>query len=138
MINSILNYLENMCYLMSTIDVDLVNLIKNELFYASKERNAIYIMGNGISSATSEHFANDLAKKASEYLVNNLGFRVNAITLTEPMPFLTAVANDMSLEEIFVESLKLNSKENDILFVSSLSKPHTNIIKAFNMQEKKD
>ncbi len=124
------NYLESIRRLVLTTNVELISMIKNELLQAGKDRNTIYTIGNGISSATSEHFANDLAKKASEHLVNHSGYRLNTIILTEPMSFVTAVANDLSLEDIFVESLKSGSRKNDLLFIFSSLKPHENIIKA--------
>ncbi len=135
--NVFIDYLESICRLILVTNVEAISLIKKELLRAGKNRNTVFIIGNGISSAISGHFANDLAKKASENLVIDFGYRLNALVLTESMPFLTAVANDQSLEDIFVESLKLNSHEEDLLFILSSSRPHENIIKAVRYAKEK-
>lgn len=79
--------------------------VTGELLAAHGRGSRIYIMGNGGSAATASHFACDLAKGCS--VGGRAGFRVSS--LTDAVPTLTAIANDLAYEELFREQLRTSS-----------------------------
>lgn len=96
------------------------------LHEAREADRQIFVCGNGGSAATASHFANDLGKGAS--LGRSKRFRV--LSLTDNVPWMTALANDTDYSEIFVEQLKNFARPGDVLVVFSGSGNSPNIIKA--------
>ena len=98
-----------------------------EQFAAARERDAqIFLCGNGGSGATASHLANDLGKGAS--LDQARRFRV--IALTDNVPWMTALANDISYDVIFAEQLRNLARPGDVLLAISGSGNSANIIQA--------
>jgi len=60
-----------------------------------KKSKLVYLCGNGGSSATASHFANDLKKMCN----------INAICLSDNTPLLTAIANDISYIKVFQQQI---------------------------------
>ncbi len=83
-------------------------------------------MGNGGSAATAAHFANDLS----------LGPRVfggkayRAISLTDNTALMTAAANDLGYDSVFVEQLKTLLGTGDVVIAISASGDSPNVIRA--------
>jgi len=80
---------------------------------------AIYFIGNGASASMASHFAADVAK--------NAGIRTNVFTDTA---LITALANDISYEEVYAEPLRWNMKAGDMLVAISSSGNSPNIVRA--------
>src|SRR5438477_9535061 len=79
-----------------------VRSVVDRLFEAWRERRTTYIIGNGGSASTASHMMNDLNKMTS----CDGAPRFRAIALTDNVPYMTAVGNDIEYAEIFVEQLK--------------------------------
>ena len=62
----------------------------------------IFVCGNGGSASTASHFACDIVKGASF----NRASRFRIMALTDQLPTLTAYANDVSYDCVFVEQLQ--------------------------------
>lgn len=86
----------------------------------------IFICGNGGSAATASHFANDLGKGAS--LGRSERFRV--MSLTDNIPWITSLANDLDYSQIFVEQLKNFADVGDLVLAFSGSGNSPNVIEA--------
>lgn len=80
----------------------------------------IYIIGNGGSASTANHFANDLVKMC--------GFR--AISLCANEAIVMAYANDNGYENIFVDQLRVFLDREDLLITISGSGTSKNIVRA--------
>lgn len=93
-----------------------------------KKRNYIYIIGNGGSASTANHFANDLVKLAG----------VKAISLCSNEAIVMAYANDNGYENIFIDQLKVFLKPNDMLITISGSGTSPNIVKAIEYAKKNE
>jgi D-sedoheptulose 7-phosphate isomerase len=111
------------------------NLNKGEIFTfidlmedAYKNEKFVYVIGNGGSAANASHFAQDLAK-GTKISVDSPK-RLKALSLTDNLPFITALGNDEGYESIFVEQLKTYAKNGDYLVAISGSGNSPNIIKA--------
>jgi len=86
------------------------------LYGAWKDGQQVFLAGNGGSAATATHFASDLAKFTS--VEGKKGFR--AIALTDNVPLLTAITNDLGWENAYVEQLKNLMNKGDVLIVISV------------------
>lgn len=87
----------------------------------------IFFAGNGGSAATASHFANDVAIGNNDY---QQPFR--AISLTDNMPIITAISNDVGYEEIFVRQLRVLGKKGDVLVGISASGNSPNLLRALD------
>ena len=92
-----------------------------DVFLKVKENNGrIFFLGNGASSAFANHMALDFSKNA----------KVLAHSLSDSA-LLTALANDFSFEEVFVEFLKIERiSTKDLVITISSSGNSSNIIRS--------
>jgi len=109
-----------------SIDIESLQRIANLLDQTIKDGSTIFSCGNGGSSAISEHFVCDFLKGAS----TNTNIQPLIHSLTSNTPTLTAVANDISYDDIFSFQLKKYANENDILICVSSSGNSPNIVKS--------
>ena len=101
---------------------DLIDAIRDV-----RERDGqIFVVGNGGSAATASHFAVDLGKGAS--LGAERRFRV--LSLTDNVPWITALGNDLSYEDVFVEQLRNYARAGDLLLAFSGSGNSENVLRA--------
>tara|TARA_B110000003_G_scaffold151884_1_gene152619 strand:+ start:478 stop:1095 length:618 start_codon:yes stop_codon:yes gene_type:complete len=98
---------------------DFFNLLVKKTFETKKNNGRMFFFGNGASASFSNHMALDWIKNA----------KVLSYTLSDST-FLTALANDYSYEECFLEFLKMNfPTKNDIIITTSSSGNSSNIVK---------
>jgi len=79
----------------------------------------IYLIGNGASASMASHIAADLAKNA----------HVHTQVFTD-LALITALANDLSYEEVFAEALRRRMEAGDLLVAISSSGQSENILRA--------
>jgi D-sedoheptulose 7-phosphate isomerase len=92
-----------------------------------RDRDAqLFVVGNGGSAATASHFAVDLGKGAS--IGAERRFRV--LSLTDNVPWITALGNDLSYADVFVEQLIGLYRPGDLLFAISGSGNSPNVLRA--------
>lgn len=93
----------------------------------------IYIFGNGGSSATASHVAGDYLKG----ITFGMEKRLRIICLSDNIPGLMAIANDISYDDIFVEQLKNFIKSGDLVIGISGSGNSENVLKSLNLAKEK-
>ncbi len=99
-----------------------------DMVAAVRERGGQLILcGNGGSAATASHLANDLGKGAS---YGRQGPRFRVLALTDNVPWITALANDVSYDVIFSEQLRNIGQAGDVLLAISGSGNSRNILEA--------
>lgn len=98
------------------------------------KKKTIYIIGNGGSAAKASHLAQDFSKGL--ILDQNINHRVKAISLTDNVPYITALANDIGYEHIFSSQLRTFAEEGDCLLAISGSGNSRNIINAVEIAKK--
>lgn len=103
-----------------------VQAVAEALLAAWRARRHVFLLGNGGSAATASHMMNDLNKFVS--VPGRRRFR--AIALTDNMPLLTAVGNDLGYAEVFVEQLQNLLEPGDTLIALSASGNSPNVIRA--------
>ena len=103
---------------------NLVDLLMN----ARKNKQGIFVVGNGGSAATASHLSMDLGKGTLRNPVDNTRFRINS--LTDNLPYLTAWANDFDYEQVFEQQLRNLSSSGDMGIGISASGNRPNILRA--------
>lgn len=97
-----------------------------EAILAARERGAqIYFIGNGGSAATASHFANDIAIGCRSW---DKPFR--AMSLTDNVPVMTAIANDYGYDHVFTLQLKALMRSGDVVVAISASGNSPNVVSA--------
>jgi D-sedoheptulose 7-phosphate isomerase len=94
-----------------------------EAWHAGRQ---IIVFGNGGSAMTALHFVTDWNK--SVFLAGRRPFRGRS--LVDNMGLITAYANDMSYQDVFVEQLKNVLMPGDLVIAISGSGNSTNVIRA--------
>jgi len=84
----------------------------------------IFVCGNGGSAATASHFACDIVKGASF----NRSSRFRIMALTDQLSTLTAYANDVGYEAVFLEQLKNFAVRDDLFMAISGSGNSANVV----------
>ena len=78
-----------------------------------KNNNIIYTCGNGGSSSLADHFTCDFIKQTN----NKTNLKVKSISLASNFSLISAIANDISYDDIFSFQVEKLCKRNDILFL---------------------
>jgi len=118
-------YLENLEAVLRSLDVEAVARVIDLLLEALRLDRAVYILGNGGSAATASHLANDLlaATRGSERAFRVWSLSANVATLT-------AAANDLGYDQIFVEQLRGRLRADDLVIAISASGNSPNVLRA--------
>lgn len=103
-----------------------IKILSNEIFEAIKRGNNVWLIGNGGSASTAEHFETDLAFVRH----NNLRSYPTVTALTANSSLVTATSNDISYEDLFGVIVARRGKSDDILITISASGNSPNILNA--------
>ena len=126
-------YIKIKDYLLKQIDKKSLDRIINAILDANRNQRNLFSCGNGGSASTAEHLSCDFSKGSCTN--TNLNFKV--FSLNSNVALMTAVANDISYEDIFSYQLNRLGKVNDVLIVFSVSGMSKNIIKCVKIAKKK-
>lgn len=123
------DYLDKLKAELDSLDIKGIKKAADILFDAWKNNRQVFIFGNGGSAATASHFACDLGKGtlAGSYDKTERRFRV--ISLTDNVSTITAYANDLSYDDIFVQQLKNLVQEGDVVIAITGSGNSVNVLK---------
>ena len=124
MTDSIAQYRERVNAEYAAVELAPVQEFIDLLTVARAQGRTVFTAGNGGSAATASHFATDLLKGAS-YLQPT---RFKVLALTDSVPTITAYANDVSFDVVFVEQLTNFAQPGDILVTISGSGNSPNIL----------
>ncbi|MBR4195992.1 MAG: SIS domain-containing protein [Synergistaceae bacterium] len=122
-------YIDTEIRILQSLNIDELNAAANAVTDCRKRGGTVYTIGNGGSAATASHMAVDLGKGANEKPgPEGNFFRVEC--LADNVPTITAIANDISYDDIFVFQLERKLKPGDLLIAISGSGNSPNIVKA--------
>ncbi len=130
------NYVTYLEKSIDSVDVSQVETFINLLYDAYKTRKMVFVIGNGGSAATASHLAQDLAKGTRTNLEQK--DRIKALSLTDNLPFVTALGNDDGYDTIFEQQLRTFASPGDILVSISGSGNSPNIIRAVEWATKNE
>ncbi|TCP22665.1 D-sedoheptulose 7-phosphate isomerase [Scopulibacillus darangshiensis] len=128
------NYKADFIAALGNLDFSDVNEIYQVIEKARRNRQQVFVIGNGGSAASAAHWGCDFGKGI------NVGDseRLKITTPVDGMTTLTALANDISYDDIFKEMLKNQISENDVVIALSVSGDSENLIKALDFAKKKN
>jgi D-sedoheptulose 7-phosphate isomerase len=112
-----------------TIDLIDCEKVHQAIEWFRDARNSgatIFTCGNGGSASTASHFGCDIVKGASF----NKPQRFRIMPLTDPLPTLTAYANDVGYDYVFVEQLRNFARAGDVFMAISGSGNSPNVLRA--------
>ena len=128
------NYKKRLFDLIESTDINKMTEVIELMINAFKINSTIYVCGNGGSAATASHMQADFSF-FTRYFTD---FRPKVKALTDNLPLISAIGNDKSFDQIFVEQLKGNFKKGDILICISASGNSKNLINAVDYVKKND
>ena len=120
------SYIKKLKNLLDIIDETVVAQIIDEIEKTVENKSRFYIIGNGGSSATASHMANDLAVGLKRRDIVS----IDAISLGDNAAVTSAIANDIGYENIFYMQLKDVLNPDDVILAISCSGNSPNIVKA--------
>lgn len=120
------DYINEEMNVVKSLNLDDINAVMNVLEDARLSDKRIFICGNGGSAATASHYCCDFNKGVSE----NQKQKYNFECLSDNVPTMMAVANDISYDEVFRFPLKNKMKPGDIFIGISGSGNSKNVVNA--------
>ena len=124
--NLIMSYFDREIETIKELDIGAINESVSAIWSAYEREATIYIFGNGGSAATASHFVCDFNKGISE----NRDKKFNFMCLSDNVPTMMAIANDVSYDEIFRYQLNKKLKPTDLVIGISGSGNSKNVINA--------
>ena len=106
-------------------EISTIEKIAKAVISAYKRGNKVILCGNGGSAADAQHIACEFVGGLSKDRRP-----LAAIALTTNSSIITAIANDMSFDEIFDRQIQAIGHKGDILIAISTSGNSPNVIKA--------
>jgi D-sedoheptulose 7-phosphate isomerase len=116
------------------VGVEQIAHIAELILECTLNGNSIWILGNGGSASTAEHFETDL----SFVRHNTKNLKIKASALTSNSALITAIANDIGFEYIFSHQLLRKAIKGDLCIVISASGNSSNLIQAIKVAKQID
>lgn len=113
---------------LGTVSPDAVQTVTDALFAAYERGSMVFVIGNGGSAANASHFAQDLAKGTLDHPEQRK--RLRALSLTDNLPYISALGNDEGYDTVFVQQLRTFGSEGDLLLAITGSGNSPNIVRA--------
>lgn len=122
------SYFSNLAELLNTSDLS-ISLLAKEIVAHIRNDKSIWIMGNGGSASTAEHFETDLSfvRRGNDFP------QIKAFALSSNSALITAIANDIGFEHIFSHQLIRKASRGDICIFISASGSSPNLLQAMNV-----
>lgn len=124
-------YFDEVSALLPT-QLDALQQIIQQLIQAIENGSSIWIIGNGGSASTANHFEVDLS-----YVRLTDSTTIKAKSLCSNTAVITAIGNDIGFENVFSHQILRQGIEGDICFAISASGNSPNLIKAFGAAKSK-
>ena len=121
-------YFKYLKKILDLIDLDSLGRLVNEFEETRSKMNTIFVAGNGGSAATATTMANDIGFDILKKARIDEAFKVFA--LTDNTSVITAIANDVGYENVFLNQLRIHYRKGDKLLVISASGNSVNLIRA--------
>ena len=123
-------YFEELKKILSRVNKKDIEEITEIIHKAYLNERTIFILGNGGSASTASHFACDLGKGtlSKVYDINEKRFRV--VSLTDNIATISAYANDLSFDDVFIQQLRNLVHKGDMVIAITGSGNSKNVVKA--------
>jgi D-sedoheptulose 7-phosphate isomerase len=121
-------YLDELKRCADAISREHVAEIIGYLEEAYREGRQVFIIGNGGSAATASHMACDLGNWILPEEGRETGQRLRVMSLTDNVPWITALGNDRGYEHVFSEQLRSLARPQDLVIAISGSGNSPNVL----------
>lgn len=123
-------YFRELTQIFGKISTKDITAITDIIYKAYANERTIFILGNGGSAATASHFACDLGKGTLSRVYDQNEKRFKVVSLTDNVATISAYANDLSFDDIFVQQLRNLIHKGDVVIAITGSGNSKNVIKA--------
>ena len=130
------NYFKRLNSIFDNIDYKKIQKFENIFNEKRIKGNTIFVFGNGGSASTATTISNDLGFDILKKTKTKSTFKF--LCLNDNTSVLTAIANDVGYENIFINQLKIHYKKGDIALILSASGNSDNLVKAAQWLKKKE
>lgn len=124
------NYLKTLKKEIDTLKHEDIVKAVDVLFDAWKKGKQVFIFGNGGSASTASHFACDLGKGTLQRVYDPKEKRFRVMSLTDNVAIMTAFANDLGYDDVFVQQLNNLVNSGDVVIGITGSGNSPNVVKA--------
>ena len=131
------DYFAKLLGLIYIMDQESIEKMIMDLWDSYQKEKLVYIIGNGGSAATATHMAFDITNSTVLDRKNPQERRFKTMSITDNTPWITALGNDISFDDIFIEPLKTFLEKDDSVIAISGSGNSPNLIKAIEYAEGK-
>ena len=133
-------YLDRLRAELARIDAAALERWADFVFDAWSRGGTLFLAGNGGSAAAASHLSVDLGKGtvATDRLRDESHRRLRVVSLTDNVPWITAVANDLDYEQVFVQQLMSAAVSGDALMAFSGSGNSPNVLAAVDWANRHD
>ena len=119
-------YFDKLKKTLDEIDTGSINTAVDILLQCREKGGTMYIFGNGGSAANASHIAGDFLKGISYGMEK----RFKTHCLNDNIAGTTAITNDLSYDEVFIEQLKTYLSPGDVVIGISGSGNSENVVRA--------
>ncbi|CCQ72091.1 SIS domain-containing protein [Magnetospira sp. QH-2] len=119
-------YADRLAHALKSIDRSKLDQAGQRLAAAYENGGRLYVCGNGGSAAIADSFVGDHAKLVQ----SDTHLKPRIISLSSNIPMLTAIANDLSYDDVFLYPLRSDARPGDLLLVISSSGNSENVVRA--------
>ena len=127
-------YIERINFIFKNIDLKNLSKLEKEFLDLRKKNSTLFVFGNGGGAATAMTMANDLG---FDVLKKTRKKTFKIISMNDNSSVITAIANDTSYNEIFINQLKIHFKRKDKILIFSASGNSENLVKAAQWVKRK-
>jgi D-sedoheptulose 7-phosphate isomerase len=125
-----IEYTEYLITLLKNLDHKGVAECIRHLEEARQNGNTIFIIGNGGSASTASHIGNDFGLAVLKKSAKPVNKSYRALALTDNISVISAIGNDSTYDNIFVDQLKVHFRTGDKLIAISASGNSPNLVVA--------
>ena len=117
----------------ASVDAEKLEAALACLDAAYERGGTVYVCGNGGSASISNHLVCDHSKGGQ----TDTDLRPKVVSLSTNMEMITAIANDISFDDIFIYQLRTLAEDGDVLLTISSSGDSENIVRAAQWAKEK-
>jgi D-sedoheptulose 7-phosphate isomerase len=120
------DYFKRLKDTLDKLDLEAIEKIVKALLKCREDGRTMFIFGNGGSAANASHIAGDFLKGISYGMEK----RFKVLSLVDNIAGTTAITNDLSYDEVFIEQLRTFFVPGDVVIGISGSGNSENVVKA--------
>lgn len=121
-------YFDYLKQVLDSIEPASIDKLVQEFESARSSGHTIFVAGNGGSATTATSMANDIGFDVIKKCGTDKPFRV--LALTDNTSVISAIANDVGYEQVFLNQLKIHYRQGDRFLAISASGNSPNVVAA--------